>query len=338
MAYRGRALYNLLQMNLKQNPSLEVESWQVEDYRTLSLEGLFERLEALEIFLDKDHFLLYVEECDSPQELADCLCLEKNFNKHEQAFLAVFELWRRLSPHKQSLSLFVDHLDHLIEEYEEGNLEEEEGLQSALESFQRILDDNVDEGGEPEEGYELFSTYSCHDLEVFIYEYIAHQIDAENRQYASELLGGFYPYVKNKGWFDLLSVRLVSEADPIEGKVMLERHLNSLREEPDLYLLFETLHYLIHTEETEDFWRGYQQALEELATEEDLRELLLLTAEYFSAEEKEKEEAYIEKLIDQQKKNDPKAPIGKESGCLEELKQLITTLLKSDQSLDSLQR
>jgi hypothetical protein len=213
MTYQGRALYNLLQMNLKSNPSLEVETWQVEDYRALSEEDLFQRLEGLDIFIDRDNFLLYVEECDSPEDLADCLYLEEDYEKHEKVFLAVFELWRRLVPHKQSLSIFVDEFDHLIERYEEGETECEEDLQGSIESFQAILDDNVDEGGEAREGYHFFSAYSCHDLEVFIFEYIAHQIDAENRLYANELLDGFYAYVDNRRWFDLLKARLVYAAD-----------------------------------------------------------------------------------------------------------------------------
>ena len=124
-------------------------------------------------------------------------------------------------PHKQSLSIFVDEFDHLIERYEEGDVDCEENLQGALESFQAILDDNVDEGGEAREGYHFFSAYSCHDLEIFIFEYIAHQIDAGNEQYANELLDGFYPYVDNKRWFDLLKARLVAAADMEEGKIMI---------------------------------------------------------------------------------------------------------------------
>ena len=71
MTYQGRALYNLLQMNLKHNPAMEVEKWQVENYRDIAQEELFQRLEKMEIFLSEENFLLYVEECDSPEDLAD---------------------------------------------------------------------------------------------------------------------------------------------------------------------------------------------------------------------------------------------------------------------------
>lgn len=324
MTYQGRALYNLLQMNLKSNPALEVEDWQIEDYRLLSEGALFKRLEGLDIFIDQDNFLLYVEECDSPEDLADCLYLEEDYEKHEKVFLAVFELWRRLVPHKQSLSIFVDEFDHLIERYEEGDTECEEELQAAIESFEAILDDNVDEGGNAKEGYHFFSAYSCHDLEIFIFEYIAHQIDAENRLYANELLDGFYPYVDNSRWFDLLKARLVYAADQGEGKMMIERLLTSLKEEKELYLLFETLHYLIYIEETDLFRSAYDQAIEEVETEEDLKELLMLTVEYLNAIDKEEEEKIVTKLIEEQKGKNLHEKLDPTDKTLNQLKEMIT--------------
>jgi len=323
MTYEGRAFYNLLQMNLKQNPDLEVEPWQVEVYRNLSEEELFKRLEEHQIFLDKENFLLYVDECDSPEDLTDCLYLEEDYAKHEQVFLCVFELWRRLVSHKQSLSLFVDQFDHLIEEYEEGRLENDEELQISIESFQMILDDNVDEGGFPREGYHFVSSYSCHDLEVFIYEYISHQIDVENDLYASELLDGFYPYVDNKRWFDLLRIRLVSAVDVEEGNVMVQRLLESLKEEPELYLLFETLHFLIYVGETDQFIATFLHTMEQLETEEDLRELLMLTTEYLELINKEKEMEVVNGLIDKQKGKNLQDPLDPEDYSLQILKDIM---------------
>lgn len=323
MTYKGRSLYNLLQMNLKQNPDLEVEPWQVEVYRDLSEEILFSLLESHQIFLDRDNFLLYVDACDSPEDLADCLYLEEDYAVHAKVFLCVFELWRRLCPHKQSLSLFVDELDHLIEQYEEGNLENEEALNESLESFQTILDDNIDEGGNPQDGYHFFSAYSCHDLEVFTYEYISHQIDMENDQYASELLEGFYPYVDNKRWFDLLRIRLVAAADPKEGNVMIDRLLLSLKEEPELYLLFETLHFLIYQGEMESFALIFNQAVQQLETEEDLGELLMLAAEYLESIDKEKEWGVINDLLSEQKEKTSQGALDPSNKTLQVLKDIM---------------
>jgi len=324
MAYKGRALYNLLQMNLKRNPQLEVEDWQVEDYQELSTSELFSRLETHQIFLDEDHFALYVEESDSPEDLTDVLYLETDFVKHEQIFLCLFELWRRHCPHKQSLSLFCDELDHLIEEYEDGDNEHEEELQAGILSLQKILDDNVDEGGDAEDGFEMLSRYSCHDIEVFIYEYIAHQLDIENELYASELLEGFYPYMQNKRWFDFLRTRVVSATDLEEGNVMIARLLESLREDLDIHLLFETLHFLIYLGENELFVSFFNFALESLETEDDLRELMGVLRDYFDCSDRDKEQQIIQDLIDERKNKDPAAPVDPDDASLQTLKEMIT--------------
>lgn len=336
MTYQGRALYNLLQMNYKRDSSIEVEEWQIVDYRSLGEEELFKGLEKLEVFLDRDNFLLYVNECDSPENLVECLSLDEDYKKHEQVFLLIFELWRRLAPHKQSLSIFVDEFDHLIEQYEGGNMGLEEELQGALSSFQSILDDNVDEGGDPKEGYRFFSTYSCHNLELFIYEYIAHQIDIENSLYASEILEGFYSYLENQRWLDFLRARLVMEADPEEGAIMIERLLGSLKDESEIYLLFEILHYLIHVEEISLFQSAYHQALDQIKIEEELRELLSISIEYFHAIDKEKEEALVNELLEKRKEKDLKSKIGPGDEVFEILKEIIILLPVEVRSLDNL--
>lgn len=324
MPYKGRALYNLLQMNWKRNPQLDVETWQVEDYRALSLEELFSRLEAFQIFLDEDHFILYVEESDSPEDLTDVLYLEKDFATHEKIFLCLFEIWRRLSPHKQSLSLFCDELDHLIEEYEDGNMEHEEDLQASLISLQQILDDNVDEGGDAEEGFEMLSRFSCHDLEVFIYEYVAHQLDLENDLYASQLLEGFYPYIQNKLWFDFLRIRVVAAADLEEANIMTERMLGILREDLDIHLLFEIMHFLVFIGENEQFVESFNMAVENLETEDDLRELLNVIQDYFDFLDKEKEEEVVRQILEERQNKDPSQSIDSDDEILLHLKHMIT--------------
>jgi len=255
--------------------------------------------------------------------LTDCLYLGEDYAKHEQVFLSVFELWRQLVPHKQSLSLFVDQFDHLIEEYEEGKLESDEELQTAIETVQVILDDNADEGGDPREGYDLFTSYSCHDLEIFIYEYISHQIDVENDLYASQLLDGFYPYVDNKRWFDLLRIRLLSATDVIEGNMKVQRLLESLREDPELYLLFETLHFIIFIGETDQFIATIPSAIEQLKTEGDLRELLLLTTEYLDSINKDTEVEEINELIEKQQEKNPQDQLDPKEYTLQILKDIM---------------
>jgi len=324
MAYEGRAFYNLLQMNLKQNSSLAAESWQIEEYRALSEEELLKRLEACRLPLDEKRFLLYVDECDSPEDLADALYLGKDRSEHEQVFLCIFELWRRLVPHKQSVSLFVDQFDHLIEEYEEGNLGNEEELQTAIENFQVILDNHADKGRAAREVYPLISSYSCHDLSAFMYEYISHQIDMESTLYASELLDGFYPYMDNKRWFDLLRIRLVSAVEAEEGGMMLERLLDSLQEEPELPLTFEVLHFLVYIGEVGQFVTIFHHAMEQLKTEKDFCELLVLAGEYLELVNREEENTVIDSLLDKQRGKDLHAAFNHDTPLLRTLKEMVS--------------
>lgn len=326
MSYKGRALYNLIQMNLKRNPELQVVDWQVEDYSALSTEQLLNRLEMHQIFIDEEHFILYARESDSPEDLTDLLYVGKDLVAYEKSFLCLFELWRRLCPHKQSLSLFCDELDHLIEAYEEGDMEYEDQLQAELLSLQRILDDNVDEGGNAEEGFKMLSDYSCHALDLFIYEYIAHQLDLENNLYASELIEGFYPYMQSKRWFEFLRIRTVSAVDLQEGKMMIERLLESLQEDLDLQLLFEVLHFLVYIGANDQFIASYHLAMRNLETEDDLRELMRVLGDYFSYFDQDKEEEIIDRLLEKRKGKRPTDPVDLNDDFLEVLKNLLAPL------------
>ena len=53
MELERRTLYNLLRINWLVDSKLNVQPWQVEDYRALSLETLFHKLQKLGFFLDR---------------------------------------------------------------------------------------------------------------------------------------------------------------------------------------------------------------------------------------------------------------------------------------------
>jgi len=174
-----RALYNLLRMNWLNDPSLEVEPWQVEDYRQLSLSDLFTQLKESDIQLDKISFITYADECDSPEQLTEYFIGDRHLEiPHEdQIYLLVFELWRRLMSEKPSLSIFCDELDHQIYLYDHGQLTSPLHLQTALANLLTILEENVDEGIQPTEAFRLISTCCANDIEAFLYDFISEQID-----------------------------------------------------------------------------------------------------------------------------------------------------------------
>lgn len=310
-------------MNLKQQPNLAIEPWQVEDYRSFSEEALFKKLNDNGISLDKKSLLKHMDELDAPEELTALLYQGDDFTKHEQVFLTLFELWRRLAPYKLSPSIFCDELDHLIEKYEAGEWESESKLQAALLKWLEILESHVDQEGQAKEAFVLFSEFSCHDLERFIYEYTAHQIDLENDLYASELLESFCEFVKNPRWFDFLRLRLLFDVDQEEGKVMAQRLLETLKEAPETPLLFEVLHFLIYTGELQLFATAFHSALKELRSEAELCELMMIASDYMNCIEKFSEEKELNELIEQRKKLSPKEIVNPREKVLELLKEWV---------------
>lgn len=299
MELKGKALYNLLKINALDDPKVASAPWQIEDLSTLSTSKLFERLNRLHLPLDENSFLLYANEAESPEELTDYVWVNEGDEEgQERAYLLLFELWRRLLPEKQSLSIFCDTCDQLIDQYDRGVLEDEEGLENALCILEDILDNACDtEELSPEDAFAEVARHCAHDLESFLYDYIAEQIEAEDQLYASELIDAFYDFVSDKKWFDFLRARLFFSARSDESNLLIERLLEQLQEEPDVGLLLEIIDSLVHCGHSNLFRQAVKQALPLLKTEKEFRELLKMSGEYFRCLDKEKEEKAIQELI-----------------------------------------
>jgi hypothetical protein len=279
MELERRALYNSLRMNWERDPTLDVEPWQVEDYRAWETDRLFDELAKHNLRMNAEQFLFYSEEDDSPEALTGSLILEEVDPKHEdQVYLLVFELWRRLLPERQSLSIFCDELDFRIDQFDLHPEEDGEAIQDALASLEEVLDENTDEGLDPEEAFELFSSYCANDLRSFLYDFIADAIDAGDIGYATDLLEGFVPYLGEDPWFHFLQVRLWAEADPNRGA---EGIAVLLEEKPDLGLRLEILEFLAKEGEREQFVQVAKEALPLVSTEADLFDLLHYCADYY---------------------------------------------------------
>nr|NGX38577.1 hypothetical protein [Chlamydiota bacterium] len=239
MQTRGRALYNLIQMNWQEDSAFPVEPWQVEDYRSLATEELFSRLENLGISLDEERFISFAKNAASPEDLTETFWVEEEVEQFDQAYLLVFELWRRLLPEKQSLSIFCDQLDYLIDLYDQDLLEDEEILQNALSDLERVLDEHMDQGEDPHHVFEDVSLYCAHDLESFVYDYASEEIDQDHPMNASEIIDGFGPYITNDNWFEFLQLRLLANTDPDEADTMLARVIEQQKTRPDFELLLD---------------------------------------------------------------------------------------------------
>jgi hypothetical protein len=327
MQLQIKALYNLLRSNWLEDPNMKVDSWQVEDLRDLPVDVLFERLKDFGIPLTKESFFLYAENCNSPEELADCVWIdEEDLIGYDRAYLVLFELWRRLLPQKQSLSLFCDELDRNIALYDEGALENEEALQACLEDLEDILDAHVEQGLDPQEVMTQVSHYCAHDLETFIYDYIAEQIDTENELYASELLDGFLPYVKDTEWFEFLEVRLLAVSDEDKAFTQLQTILEQIEEQPDLHLLFEIGHFLVQKGAAKLFRKIVVMAIQAVETEKEYQDLLQLVVDYYHFADSQEEETAVKKLIvKREKKNHSQGFVSSDPG-VKELEALLEDL------------
>ncbi|SCA64027.1 Uncharacterized protein SCG7086_BO_00080 [Chlamydiales bacterium SCGC AG-110-P3] len=297
-------------MNWLEDPSMDVEPWQVENYRDLSDRDIFDRLERFEIRVDKSTFFAYAEESSDPEELADALVGDEDDAKlQDQIFLLVFELWRRYEHDKLDMSIFCDELDWQINLYDRDAVEDSEAVQDVLSILETVLDENVDQGGEPIDVFQAVAAECANDLPDFLYDFISDQIDSDNMDYALELADGFIEYLEDDRWFQLLKARIAERSDLEEVNGLLDRVVNDVFEEEDLELVFEILEVLVEGGQVDLFGRMVETATRLLKKEEEFQELLTVCASFFGLSDYDAEEAKIQLILAGREYRDPEGQI-----------------------------
>lgn len=306
-----RALYNLLRMNWLKEPAIKVEPWQVEDYSALTIPILCKKLEAFDIHLDRTCFVIYADECDSPEELTDQLIADRSLlpAEEDQIYLLLFELWHQLMREKPSLSILCHELDEQIRLYDSGTIENPLALQETLHRFSRILEENVDHGVSPTEVFK----YCAHDVETFLYNFISDQIDEENESYAHELLGYFDPFLEHNRWFKLLHIRLCKHGQSKTAQKIVTEILEEGDETAVDYYM-ELLAILAENAYEELFHQTVTHVVPLLTDEESFQDLLEIIVDFFDIQKNELSKAYYSSLLKKRtsfplsqplKKNDP---------------------------------
>lgn len=284
MFLHKKALYNLIQLNLVKIPEheIELEQWQRDNYRKYPIEALFKALANLNIHLDTHRFQEQSSFFDTPEEF--CTDLASNLLPLEQdrVYLLIFELWRRLCPEKQSLTIFCDELDHQTVRYEQEGTQPFPEIQDALVMLQDVLDKNVDSGVAVSQALPLIQSFCANNLETFLYNYIADRIEEGNVSYAKELLDAFGKYEKDRLHLFYLSSRIEIMEDPEIGYDKLEKMLPRLKDKKALELSFDVLAFLAKTGNHSLFSQLAIQMIPLLQTEEDLRDLALISAQHFT--------------------------------------------------------
>lgn len=325
MELSGRALYNLLRGSWIEDRTLNVKEWQVEDYRALTEKDLWQRLALLGFSLERESFLAYAQECDGPEELAELLVsTEEDETIREKVYLLVFEVWRRELPDRQTLSVFCDELDRLIDLFDRKKLEDETLLEEALDDLEKILDESVDAGLNPKDAFSLIGQFCAHDIESFLYDYLAEMVSSGQELAASELIDGFYDYVEDVRWFDFLRARLFARANVKESNDILARLLESLQERPDLDISLEIATFLASEGEPALFKQVILQCIDWIKTEEDFQDLLAIVASYHRCLDQEQEEKAIEAFFEKRSHRQLDLPFDRSD---QEVSSFINTLL-----------
>ncbi|MBX7066497.1 MAG: hypothetical protein K1X28_04645 [Parachlamydiales bacterium] len=290
-----KALYNLLRLNAAEDPTVSAEPWALEDLRKVSLEELFVRLEQKGVKINRHSLHQFAEQCDTPEELTDLLLPDEAGEEERDPFyLIVFELWRRLIPEKQSLSIFCDEMDHRISLYDQGEVDSDEPIQDALANLLEVLDENADSGADPEEIFQAISEYCAHDLEDFISDYISDLLDSGNSLYASELIEGFSAYVADPHWLDFLKIRLIASTDIGDANIAMHRLLES---EIDLPLLLEIIRFLSANGEHELFRLAIRKAIPHLSAQDEIAEVMGYIADFYRRIDEDEKEKMVQKLL-----------------------------------------
>lgn len=293
-----RALYNSLRLNWKMDPTLQVKPWQVEDLRLQSLEQLFQALQSKGIALDRFHFAALAESIDSPEDLAEIILTEEEEDQEtsDQVYLIVFEIWRRLLPERQTLSLFCDELDYQISLYDAGELKTTENIEDTIANLQTLLEEHADEGGDPKILFKSISEATAHDVEGFLYDFIYTQLEYQNNSYAKDLVEAFLPFVEDKKWFEFLEAQVMSDQDIEKSHLLIHQLIKKNQKNPDLDFNLEMLSFLAKKGEERSFLQVAKQTAGLLQTEEDLWDFLSSCEDYFHYQDKEENERIISQL------------------------------------------
>ena len=318
MFLHRRAIYNMIY--LPDAPEVKnFKGWQKENYRCLKDTELLKRLGINGLSIPNlDTFQQVATDYASPDEMADELAPEE-----DQIYLLLFELWRRHLPEQRCPSVFCDELDFQIAHFERGDLSLQEELKEIVDYLLQIFDDHVDEGADPHAVYRAFQEYCAHNLDQFLYNYVATQIDSGNIEYAYDLIDGFYRYVSEPLFFEFQLARVAILQDPESGTLFLEKLIRKVKR---LDLAEEILLYLAQERNHPLFCQLVLKTLPLLEDEGNFCELLDLCIVHFDRIQIDSSD--FKKLFDKHAKKNPDSELDPKDADVKEVKKLIKKKLE----------
>jgi len=332
MDIEKRALYNSLRMNWLIDPSIEVDDWQVENYREMSIPLILSKLSEYRLNFTKESFSSVAEGYDTPEELTDSLIDNDQATPEieDRIYLLVFELWRHIETDKPCLSVFCDELDHQIFLYDRHQNQKVEDIQDVLANLQVILNENADQGVAPMDILHSVNKGCANDIETFLYDFITEQVDNHNFSYALELLDGLIDYVEDEKWFELLRVRIFTHTDSEIAAIILEQLVEEALPENDLQFNLELLAEMIQDGSEEQFKELVYKTTNLLEKEEDFQDLLTICLDYYSCQDQEQEELQLLLIIERRSDNAIDSPFTDKDPDLTALLSIVQKNCKAD--------
>jgi hypothetical protein len=313
-----KAHYNLLKAQVAWDPHTPHESWMIEDLSKVGDDQIFERLKQLRIPVGHDTLKRYLEELETPEDFLEAVTLETDsVEKVEQAYLLLFELFKRHAPDANCLSVFADRLDSSIQLYEKSQGKNWSKVAEELKQLESILRENLANVKNPNEILEKISRYFAYDLEGFIYDFIADLIDRQEEVLAEEFIDQFFEYLTKPYWFSLLEFYL--KGADLE---QLENLADLSADTQDFDFGLEVL-YILKEEDSERFFPLLSALIEMAKEEAEFVELLTVAQEVFEEKDRLRELSEIKKILDSRAQIDEKRRIHSQDTGLIHFKKIV---------------
>jgi hypothetical protein len=308
-----RVLYNLIRihaLNGEKATQQQFQSWQIQDYRYLSTQKIFETLRQLGYRIDLPGFLAYAQEYDEPEAfIDDFLDEEDDVAVQDQLYLLFFELWRRHLPEKRSLSIFCDEIDYLVTEYDRVSSLESSGkvrprllpedasmlqkelakdphqaIYNLLDELVSLLEEVEESGTDISEAFSAVLDNCANDVEAFLFDFLGQQIELDAYSAVETYLSFFTDVVKGCCWLDFLRLKVTYIVNPSEATVWLNRIMDTYNdgkvlEDKEYYgeIGMEILYFLLESQNDLLFYKHLPAIIRTLTTKEQLQDLQEMT-------------------------------------------------------------
>lgn len=220
-------------------------------------------------------------------------------------------------PQKESLSIFADELDSLIQKYEATSGRNWAEIVPHLKQLVHILRENLSGVKNPSEVLEKLSRHFAYDLEGFIYDFIADLIDSSQEVLAEEFIELFFDYLTKPYWFNLLEYYLKGADEE-----RLENLSDLAIETKDFEFSLEVLHVL-KEEESDRFFPLLSHTVDFSKEEADFVELLTVAQEFFEEKDRLREMMEIKKILDSRSQIDEKRRLHPQDAACSHFKKIV---------------